>query len=180
PGGDGAAAPAAGHTGHGGVPGGAAGRAARRRRRNPRGGDRDGPAALGAVRPAGGADRGEARLPAGRGSRGHVTPHRILVAHGTRDRHGQATVTEIALALAARVGAVRTAYVDVLAPGRGRCSPTRRAPRWWSPLSWHRATTSTPTCRRGSPRAATGASPSPGRWGPTRCWPRSCAPGCSR
>lgn len=46
-----------------------------------------------------------------------MTPHRILVAHGTRDRHGQATVTEIAVALAARVGAVRTAYVDVLGPG---------------------------------------------------------------
>lgn len=40
----------------------------------------------------------------------------ILVAHGTRNSQGLATVTEIAAAVADHVGPVRTAFVDVLGP----------------------------------------------------------------
>ncbi|MGY4708759.1 sirohydrochlorin chelatase [Mycolicibacterium sp. CBM1] len=40
----------------------------------------------------------------------------ILVAHGTRSPQGLATITEIASAVAAHVGPVRTAFVDVLGP----------------------------------------------------------------
>ncbi|GAY18420.1 sirohydrochlorin chelatase [Mycobacterium sp. shizuoka-1] len=45
-----------------------------------------------------------------------MTRQLILVAHGTRNPHGLATVTEIASAVAERVGTVRTAFVDVLGP----------------------------------------------------------------
>ncbi len=45
-----------------------------------------------------------------------MTPELILVAHGTRNPQGLATVTEIASAVAEHVGPVRTAFVDVLGP----------------------------------------------------------------
>ena len=41
---------------------------------------------------------------------------RILVAHGTRDPEGQATVRAIRDAVASRVGPVRLAWLDVLTP----------------------------------------------------------------
>lgn len=40
----------------------------------------------------------------------------VLVAHGTRSRVGVETVAALSNAVAARVGAVRTAFVDVLGP----------------------------------------------------------------
>ncbi|MGV0836979.1 sirohydrochlorin chelatase [Mycolicibacterium thermoresistibile] len=45
-----------------------------------------------------------------------MTSELVLVAHGTRNPHGLDTIGEIASAVAARVGAVRTAFVDVLGP----------------------------------------------------------------
>ncbi|BBY67429.1 sirohydrochlorin chelatase [Mycolicibacterium helvum] len=45
-----------------------------------------------------------------------MTQELILVAHGTRNPQGLATITEIASAVAEQVGAVRTAFVDVLGP----------------------------------------------------------------
>jgi sirohydrochlorin ferrochelatase len=45
-----------------------------------------------------------------------MTQELILVAHGTRNPQGLATITEIAAAVAEHVGAVRTAFVDVLGP----------------------------------------------------------------
>ncbi|QEN14552.1 sirohydrochlorin chelatase [Mycolicibacterium sp. ELW1] len=45
-----------------------------------------------------------------------MTSELILVAHGTRNPQGLATVTEIAAAVAEHVGPVRTAFVDVLGP----------------------------------------------------------------
>lgn len=45
-----------------------------------------------------------------------MTRELILVAHGTRNSLGLATITEIASAVSAHVGAVRTAFVDVLGP----------------------------------------------------------------
>jgi sirohydrochlorin ferrochelatase len=45
-----------------------------------------------------------------------MTPDLVLVAHGTRNPLGLATITEIASAVAERVGSVRTAFVDVLGP----------------------------------------------------------------
>ncbi|WP_305092138.1 sirohydrochlorin chelatase [Prescottella sp. R16] len=45
-----------------------------------------------------------------------VSPAPVLVAHGTRSRAGVDTVAALADAVAARVGAVRTAFVDVLGP----------------------------------------------------------------
>jgi sirohydrochlorin ferrochelatase len=45
-----------------------------------------------------------------------MTPELILVAHGTRNPLGLATITEIASAVAEHVGTVRTAFVDVLGP----------------------------------------------------------------
>jgi sirohydrochlorin ferrochelatase len=45
-----------------------------------------------------------------------VNPELVLVAHGTRNPMGLATITEIASAVAEHVGAVRTAFVDVLGP----------------------------------------------------------------
>ncbi|MCX2930178.1 sirohydrochlorin chelatase [Mycobacterium sp. CVI_P3] len=45
-----------------------------------------------------------------------MTQELVLVAHGTRNPLGLATITEIASAVAAHVGAVRTAFVDVLGP----------------------------------------------------------------
>ena len=43
-------------------------------------------------------------------------PEPILVAHGTRQRDGVATIGDLAAALSAHVGPVRTAFVDVLGP----------------------------------------------------------------
>jgi sirohydrochlorin ferrochelatase len=40
----------------------------------------------------------------------------VLVAHGTRNPQGLATITDIASAVAEHVGTVRTAFVDVLGP----------------------------------------------------------------
>ena len=40
----------------------------------------------------------------------------VLVAHGTRHRDGVRTIGELAAAVSARVGPVRTAFVDVLGP----------------------------------------------------------------
>lgn len=45
-----------------------------------------------------------------------MTHELILVAHGTRNPQGLATITEIASAVAEQVGPVRTAFVDVLGP----------------------------------------------------------------
>lgn len=45
-----------------------------------------------------------------------MTADFVLVAHGTRNREGLATITEIAAAAAGRLGAVRTSFVDVLGP----------------------------------------------------------------
>lgn len=45
-----------------------------------------------------------------------MTPELVLVAHGTRNPQGLQTITEIAAAVAEHVGAVRTAFVDVLGP----------------------------------------------------------------
>ena len=45
-----------------------------------------------------------------------MTQELVLVAHGTRNPLGLATITEIASAVAEHVGAVRTAFVDVLGP----------------------------------------------------------------
>ncbi|KAA0111820.1 sirohydrochlorin chelatase [Mycolicibacterium sp. P1-5] len=45
-----------------------------------------------------------------------MTPDLVLVAHGTRNPLGLATITEIASAVAEHVGPVRTAFVDVLGP----------------------------------------------------------------
>ncbi len=45
-----------------------------------------------------------------------MTHDLILVAHGTRNPHGLNTITEIAAAVSAHVGPVRTAFVDVLGP----------------------------------------------------------------
>ncbi|WP_319436469.1 sirohydrochlorin chelatase [Mycobacterium sp. RTGN5] len=45
-----------------------------------------------------------------------MTQELVLVAHGTRNPLGLATITEIAAAVAEHVGAVRTAFVDVLGP----------------------------------------------------------------
>ncbi len=45
-----------------------------------------------------------------------MTADLILVAHGTRNPQGLATITEIASAVAEHVGGVRTAFVDVLGP----------------------------------------------------------------
>ena len=45
-----------------------------------------------------------------------MNPELVLVAHGTRNPQGLATITEIASAVAEHVGAVRTAFVDVLGP----------------------------------------------------------------
>ena len=45
-----------------------------------------------------------------------MNPELVLVAHGTRNPLGLATITEIAAAVAEHVGAVRTAFVDVLGP----------------------------------------------------------------
>jgi sirohydrochlorin ferrochelatase len=45
-----------------------------------------------------------------------MNPELVLVAHGTRNPQGLATITEIAAAVAEHVGAVRTAFVDVLGP----------------------------------------------------------------
>jgi sirohydrochlorin ferrochelatase len=44
-------------------------------------------------------------------------PELILVAHGTRQPDGVATIGDLAEAVSARVGSVRTAFVDVLGPG---------------------------------------------------------------
>ncbi|WP_137724406.1 sirohydrochlorin chelatase [Prescottella subtropica] len=45
-----------------------------------------------------------------------TVPALVLVAHGTRSRSGVETVAALADAVAARVGPVRTAFVDVLGP----------------------------------------------------------------
>ncbi|NTY59047.1 sirohydrochlorin chelatase [Mycolicibacterium sphagni] len=45
-----------------------------------------------------------------------MTHELVLVAHGTRNPMGLDTITEIAAAVAEHVGAVRTAFVDVLGP----------------------------------------------------------------
>lgn len=45
-----------------------------------------------------------------------MNPELVLVAHGTRNPLGLATITEIASAVAEHVGPVRTAFVDVLGP----------------------------------------------------------------
>ena len=45
-----------------------------------------------------------------------MTPELVLVAHGTRNPQGLATITELAAAVAEQVGPVRTAFVDVLGP----------------------------------------------------------------
>ncbi len=45
-----------------------------------------------------------------------MTQELVLVAHGTRNPLGLDTITEIAAAVAEHVGAVRTAFVDVLGP----------------------------------------------------------------
>ncbi len=45
-----------------------------------------------------------------------MTADLILVAHGTRNPQGLATISEIASAVAEHVGEVRTAFVDVLGP----------------------------------------------------------------
>jgi sirohydrochlorin ferrochelatase len=43
-------------------------------------------------------------------------PELVLVAHGTRHADGVQTIAELAAAVSARVGPVRTAFVDVLGP----------------------------------------------------------------
>ena len=43
-------------------------------------------------------------------------PELVLVAHGTRNADGVHTISELAAALTARLGPVRTAFVDVLGP----------------------------------------------------------------
>lgn len=45
-----------------------------------------------------------------------MTQELVLVAHGTRNPLGLDTITEIAAAVTEHVGAVRTAFVDVLGP----------------------------------------------------------------
>lgn len=45
-----------------------------------------------------------------------MTPELVLVAHGTRNPQGLATITELAASVAEHVGPVRTAFVDVLGP----------------------------------------------------------------
>jgi sirohydrochlorin ferrochelatase len=51
-----------------------------------------------------------------RSSRPHSDAELILVAHGTRRPEGVATIGELASAIAAQLGPVRTAFVDVLGP----------------------------------------------------------------